>query len=93
MSKKTKITSKAKPAMKVEPKSKSVTPPEPAEQKPVVKDDSRMMKAVEYRVAPGRSITSKRGILGPGTVLTPRVFHGGEEDMRRLIVKGYVVKD
>lgn len=37
-----------------------------------------------YCVAPGRSITSRRGILGPGTQVLPRDVSGGEERLAHL---------
>lgn len=43
-------------------------------------------------VAPGRSVTSLRGLLGPGTVVSARDFACGEESLQALIDCGAVVK-
>lgn len=43
-------------------------------------------------VADGKSITSKRGILSPGDVVTATHFAGGEESMRHLVARGYCVE-
>jgi hypothetical protein len=89
---KKKIVSKSKPARKP---ATIVEKKEPVfEPKPIVKPEpSRSMKMVEYKVAEGHSLTSKRGILGPGTVLKPGLFQGGIENLERLVKKGHVVKE
>lgn len=42
-------------------------------------------------VAPGKSVTSKRGILGPGKLVTAGDF-GGEDNLHALLNAGAVVK-
>lgn len=50
------------------------------------------MKAeAEYSVAPGCSLTSKRGILGPGVVVTEKDFQAGIETIRNLVKTKHVV--
>lgn len=43
-----------------------------------------------HRVAEGKSITSKRGVLGPGDEVRPEYFVGGESVLADLIEKGLV---
>jgi translation initiation factor 4G len=43
-----------------------------------------------HRVAEGKSITSKRGVLGPGDEVRPEYFVGGESVLDDLIEKGLV---
>lgn len=45
-----------------------------------------------HKVAPGKALTSLRGILGPGTVVFARDFAGGEPNLEELVTKGHVVK-
>lgn len=49
-------------------------------------------KVVEYVVADGLSITSLRGMLKPGEVVTARDFRGGEATFTELVQKKHVVK-
>ena len=43
-----------------------------------------------HRVAEGKSITSKRGVLGPGDEVRPEYFVGGESVLADLIKKGLI---
>lgn len=45
-----------------------------------------------YAVAQGKSVTTKRGLLGPGEEVTARDFPGGVERLRELAEAGVVVK-
>ncbi len=42
-------------------------------------------------IAEGKSLTTKRGILGPGEEIKPQDLAGGEETLMDLYSKGYVV--
>lgn len=48
-------------------------------------------KASEHKVAAGKSITSKRGVLDAGTVVTAKDFVGGDKAIEMLRSKGLVV--
>lgn len=76
------VASQEPAAPKEEPKAAetSTAPPEPA-------------KAPQggLRVAPGKSITSLRGILGPGEPVHPHYFAGGQQTLSDLKAKGLVV--
>jgi hypothetical protein len=50
------------------------------------------VKAVEYMVADGIAITSRKGVLGPGVEVKAEFFKGGEVVLNDLINKGSVVK-
>lgn len=58
---------------------KEPEPPEPA-------------KDPVYAIAPGRSLTSLRGILGPGTVVTAKYFLHGQATLDDLVKSGALVK-
>lgn len=45
----------------------------------------------EVAVAPGKSITSLRGVLGPGTVVSPKDFMHGQETIDHLLTRGTLV--
>jgi hypothetical protein len=45
----------------------------------------------DYVVAEGRSITSQRGILGPGETVSPKDF-GGQERLDELVKAGTLVR-
>lgn len=60
--------------------------PEPA---PVVDETPESEPSVP-RVAAGKAITSKRGVLKPGTEVKPEYFSNGEETLKELIEKGFV---
>ena len=64
------------------PKPDSTAPPAPPETAPAPKGARVVV------VAEGRSVTSKRGILGPGTEVRPEHFAGGEEAVKRLLKAG-----
>ncbi len=44
-----------------------------------------------YVVAPGRSLTSKRGIRGPGQDFRASDVHGGEKRLRELAAAGFLI--
>lgn len=46
----------------------------------------------EYVIAPGTSLTSARGILGPGTKVSAKDFTGGKKTLDDLIKNKSVVK-
>ena len=46
----------------------------------------------DYVIAPGQSITSSRGILGPGTKVSAKDFVGGQKTLDELIKRKSVVK-
>lgn len=41
-----------------------------------------------YRVAEGKAITSKRGLIGPGEEVRPEYFANGDEVIANLVAKG-----
>lgn len=43
-------------------------------------------------IAKGKSITTKRGILGPGASVAARDLNGGEETFAKLVKAGYIDK-
>jgi len=45
-----------------------------------------------YQIAPGKALTSLRGILGPGERVSARDFAGGQPNLDELVAKGHVVK-
>jgi hypothetical protein len=45
-----------------------------------------------FVVAPGKAITSKRGILAEGVTVSPSDFAGGEVAFADLCKKGHIVK-
>jgi hypothetical protein len=45
-----------------------------------------------YAVAPGKSLTSSRGIIGPGTVVTAKDFQQGDQTIKELLESGSLVK-
>lgn len=45
----------------------------------------------EKKVAFGKSITSLRGILSEGDVVSPRDFSGGKDTFDKLVEGGYIV--
>lgn len=46
----------------------------------------------EYVIAPGTSLTSARGILGPGTKVSAKDFQGGQKTLDDLVKAKSVVK-
>lgn len=49
-------------------------------------------EATGPKVAEGRALTSKRGILGPGTVVTEKDFRNGKEAIAAGLKNGILVK-
>ena len=45
-----------------------------------------------YKVARKNSVTSLRGILDAGTIVSARDFRGGEKSLAELVASGTVVK-
>jgi len=62
-----------------------VTAPAPAE-------TTVVGKKCKFRVAKGKSITSKRGILSAGQTVCAKDFPGGEETLKQLIDRKLVTK-
>jgi prolactin regulatory element-binding protein len=50
-------------------------------------------KAPCYRVAEGKSLTSKRGIISAGKEIGPEDLPGGDDAFKVLREKGYITKD
>ena len=46
----------------------------------------------DFEVAEGHSVTSQRGILGPGTTVSARDFSGGDERLNELAKSGTLVR-
>lgn len=42
-------------------------------------------------VAPGKAITTRRGIKGPGSVITAALLNGGTKALAKLKAKGYII--
>lgn len=49
-------------------------------------------RSYPYTIAPGKSCTSLRGILGPGKQAKPEYFSGGQKTLDHLVEKGIVIK-
>jgi hypothetical protein len=45
---------------------------------------------LRYRIAEGKAVTSKRGILGPGTEVKVEYLTGGATSLDELVAAGYV---
>jgi hypothetical protein len=45
-----------------------------------------------YQVAPGKALTTMRGVLGPGDEMRPTDCSGGVEQLDHLVAKGYLLK-
>jgi hypothetical protein len=45
-----------------------------------------------HYIADGKSVTSKKGILGPGAKVEADFFNGGKTTLNVLVRSGYVVK-
>lgn len=67
---------------------KTTTP----EVEPAYSTEVEKKKVVEYVVAEGLSITSRRGVLTGGAVVSPRDFPGGEATIIELVQKRHLVK-
>lgn len=48
--------------------------------------------AGKYYIAPGKTCTSRRGILESGTEVRPEYFSGGKRTLGELVDKGIVIK-
>ena len=46
-----------------------------------------------YRIAPGKAITSKKGVLGPGKEVKAEYLNGGQKTMDASIQSGHIIKD
>ena len=46
----------------------------------------------DYVVAQGRSVTSRLGVLGPGTAAPPELFNGGADTVAELAANGVLVE-
>lgn len=59
--------------------------------KPKLFDDGVVSdEVVVRRVGKGKSLTSRRGILTEGEIVTPSDFAGGVPTFDKLIVDGYI---
>lgn len=58
-----------------------------------VKDAAKAeKKKPPYYIMPGKALTSKRGILGPGDAIAPDDIAGGEDALRKFVKSGHVGK-
>lgn len=64
-----------------------LAPPQVAPESPQEPASPRVCK-----VAPGKALTSLRGILGPGTVVSASDFAGGQANLEELLAKGHLVR-
>ncbi len=46
-----------------------------------------------YVIAPGKAVTSKRGVLGEGDACEADNFAGGEDTLKNLVKNGFVIKN
>lgn len=49
-------------------------------------------EALGLRVAPGKAITSKRGIVSDGEPVSPDIFEGGQGTVESLVKRGFLVR-
>lgn len=59
---------------------------------PALVQHARKPSPRAVRVAVGRAITCKRGVLGPGAAIEARDVVGGEETIARLLAAGALVE-
>ncbi len=45
-----------------------------------------------YEIAPGKSLTCKRGVLGPGQEIRECDVSGGKDQLEHLVKRGHVLK-
>ncbi len=50
------------------------------------------VKKFPYSMAPGKSITSRRGIVGPGEEVRAEWFVGGKDTIEKCVKSGHIVK-
>ncbi len=50
-------------------------------------------KKAPYVIAPGKAVTSLRGVLGEGDSCEADNFAGGEDTLRNLVKNGFVIKN
>lgn len=62
----------------------------PVEHEPEPEPEYPATQIPTYRVVEGRAITSKRGILGPGSEVRPEFFVNGEAVIAELLEKGTI---
>jgi hypothetical protein len=60
--------------------------------KPAPKAKAAAPKAAVYKVAEGKALTSKKGILGPGSEVKAEDLPGGDEALQGLVKSKHVVK-
>jgi hypothetical protein len=68
-------------------------PPEGSSQPPDAPPAPPTSKAGVFKVAPGKDLVTFKGVRPAGTVVSPREFGDGENTMRELFEKGFLVKD
>jgi len=64
--------------------------PEPEVVEPTPGADAECVPS--YEVAEGKSVTSLRGIRGPGVTVTAEDFPGGQETLDAIVARGDAVK-
>lgn len=66
---------------------------EEKDEKPKKKKSKAKSKVVVYKVVDGKAITSKKGILSGGDVVTEDCFPSGKKTLDALIDSGCVVSE
>ena len=64
---------------------------EEKDEKPKKKKSKAKSKVVVYKVVDGKAITSKKGILSGGRIVTDDCFPGGKKTLDALVESGCVV--
>ena len=77
-----KLTTPAPPEPEVE------APPEPEVEAPPEPE----VEAFPYSIAPGKSVTCKKGVLADGDEMKVEFIHGGQDSLDKLIKRKYVIK-
>lgn len=77
----------ADPEVKAEAEKPKAEAPKKAEDAPV-----QAAPKFAHTVAPGRAVTSKKGILKAGGEVKAEWLGGGEESLKRLVSKKIVIK-
>lgn len=81
------------PAKDSAPRDEPKAPTESAKAAAAPKATAKAPAEPVYRVAKGRSVTTRRGIVDAGTVLDPaKDVHGGVERLEELVALGAVTK-
>lgn len=75
-----------------EPKSPAKEQAPQEGEKPSTKNDPKGKAQAPFTVAKGKSVSSRRGILGPGDEVSARDFAAGAERLDELVDAGVLVK-